>query len=171
MRNRFLRGKAIYRILRIIMFAGIGFIVWESTQWIDRQGWEWTEGTVTSSDWSGLFNYTSDYFLKGYGFSKVDQWDVEYTYEVKGSKFHGEGTVQPALVEQRYLIAEKDSIKGYREVVIEKLSGPSKTLVIYYDPENPSDSTPHRGLNIIRFCVIGGGVFLVWVVSRVVKGK
>ena len=128
----------------------LGFGLWAINKGMQSENWDKGTATITSSRIEKKESRSKD----AQGFTKTStsySVRVEYTYTVKGSNYEG-NTVGFGIISHNERSDAQEELKSYPK---------GKTIDVYYDPENPSDSVLKKGVFWPMYIVIAVMVIIL----------
>jgi hypothetical protein len=121
----------------------LGFGLWAINKGMQSENWDKGTARVTSSEIEKTENRSKD----AQGFTRTStsfSVRVQYTYTVEGSCYEG-NTIGFGTMSHNEKSDAQEELKSYPK---------GKTIVVYYDPENPSDSVLKEGVFWPMYIVI-----------------
>ena len=121
----------------------LGFGLWAINKGMQSENWDKGTATVTSSEIEKKESRSKD----AQGFTRTStsfSVRVQYTYTVEGSSYEG-NTIGFGTMSHNEKSDAQEELKSYPK---------GKTIVVYYDPENPSDSVLKKGVFWPMYIVI-----------------
>ena len=124
-----------------MIFLGVG--LWMINKGMQSENWDKGTATITSSDIEKTESRSKD----AQGFTQTStsySVTVKYSYTVEGSNYEG-NTVGFGTMSHNERSDAQEELKSYPK---------GKTIDVYYDPENPSDSVLNKGVFWPMYIVI-----------------
>ena len=124
-----------------MIFLGVG--LWMINKGIQSENWDKGTATITSSEIEKTESRSKD----AQGFTQTStsySVRVKYSYTVEGSNYEG-NTVGFGTMSHNERSDAQEELKFYPK---------GKTIDVYYDPENPSDSVLNKGVFWPMYIVI-----------------
>ena len=121
----------------------LGFGLWAINKGMQSENWDKGTARVTSSEIEKTENRSKD----AQGFTRTStsfSVRVQYTYTVEGSSYEG-NTIGFGTMSHNEKSDAQEELKSYPK---------GKTIVVYYDPENPGDSVLKKGVFWPMYIVI-----------------
>ena len=124
-----------------MIFLGVG--LWMINKGMQSENWEKGTATITSSEIEKTESKSKD----AQGFTQTSTSygvSVKYSYTVEGGNYEG-NTVGFGTMSHNERSDAQEELKSYPK---------GKTIDVYYDPENPSDSVLNKGVFWPMYIVI-----------------
>ena len=124
-----------------MIFLGVG--LWMINKGMQSENWDKGTATITSSEIEKTESRSKD----AQGFTQTStsySVTVKYSYTVEGSNYEG-NTVGFGTMSHNERSDAQEELKSYPK---------GKTIDVYYDPENPSDSVLNKGVFWPMYIVI-----------------
>ena len=124
-----------------IIFLGFG--LWAINKGMQSENWDKGTATITSSEIEKKESRSKD----AQGFTRTStsySVRVQYAYTVEGSSYEG-NTIGFGIMSHNEKSDAQEELKSYPN---------GKTIDVYYDPENPSDSVLKKGVFWPMYIVI-----------------
>ena len=116
-----------------IIFLGVG--LWMINKGMQSENWDKGTATITSSEIEKTESRSKD--AQGFTQTSISySVRVKYSYTVEGSNYEG-NTVGFGTMSHNERSDAQEELKSYPK---------GKTIDVYYDPENPSDSVLNKGV-------------------------
>ncbi len=124
-----------------MIFLGVG--LWMINKGMQSENWDKGTATITSSEIEKTESKSKD--AQGFTQTSISySVRVKYSYIVEGSNFDG-NTVGFGTMSHNERSDAQEELKSYPK---------GKTIDVYYDPENPSDSVLNKGVFWPMYIVI-----------------
>ena len=124
-----------------MIFLGVG--LWMINKGMQSENWDKGTATITSSEIEKTESKSKD--AQGFTQTSISySVRVKYSYIVEGSNFNG-NTVGFGTMSHNERSDAQEELKSYPK---------GKTIDVYYDPENPSDSVLNKGVFWPMYIVI-----------------
>ena len=124
-----------------MIFLGVG--LWMINKGMQSENWDKGTATITSSEIEKTESKSKD--AQGFTQTSISySVRVKYSYIVEGSNFDG-NTVGFGTMSHNERSVAQEELKSYPK---------GKTIDVYYDPENPSDSVLNKGVFWPMYIVI-----------------
>ena len=124
-----------------MIFLGVG--LWMINKGMQSENWDKGMATITSSEIEKTESKSKD--AQGFTQTSISYGvRVKYSYKVKGSNYEG-NTVGFGTMSHNERSDAQEELNSYPK---------GKTIDVYYDPENPSDSVLNKGVFWQMYIVI-----------------
>jgi hypothetical protein len=148
-----------------MIFLGVG--LWMINKGMQSENWEKGTATITSSEIEKTESKSKD----AQGFTQTSTSygvSVKYSYTVEGGNYEG-NTVGFGTMSHNERSDAQDELKSYPK---------GKTIDVYYDPENPSDSVLNKGvfwpmyiMIVVMVIILIGSIWASFALTKYLKKR
>ena len=148
-----------------MIFLGVG--LWMINKGMQSENWEKGTATITSSEIEKTESKSKD----AQGFTQTNTSygvSVKYSYIVEGSNYEG-NTVGFGTMSHNERSDAQDELKSYPK---------GKTIDVYYDPEDPSDSVLNKGvfwpmyiMIVVMVIILIGSIWASFALTKYLKKR
>ena len=148
-----------------MIFLGVG--LWMINKGMQSENWEKGTATITSSEIEKTESKSKD----AQGFTQTSTSygvSVKYSYTVEGGNYEG-NTVGFGTMSHNERSDAQDELKSYPK---------GKTIDVYYDPEDPSDSVLNKGvfwpmyiMIVVMVIILIGSIWASFALTKYLKKR